>query len=179
MSRQWMVGWIVAFLGFPLGGLAATQLLGRIDTAPAGLLGGLIAGAVVGLAQMLALRLVLPVDWRWIVATAVGLSVGVGLSVALIGGETTLEAFLLRAPITGFVLSAAQWLVLRQHVRRAFWWIPAVMVIYTVAWFVTAQVIGTSLQAGFVVFGASGALVYQFLTGGLLWWLYADGSTRP
>jgi uncharacterized membrane protein len=108
MSRRWMIGWLVAFLGFPLGGAAATLMLNRIDTPPEGFIGGLIAGIVVGSAQMLALRPVLPVDWRWIVATAIGLAVGVGLSIALIGGATTLEAFLLRAPITGLMLSATQ-----------------------------------------------------------------------
>jgi hypothetical protein len=179
MSRRWMVGWLAAFLGFPLGGAAATLLLGTVDTLIEGLVGGLVAGVVIGATQMLALRLTLPVNWRWIAASAVGLSAGVGLSIVVIGGETTLEAFMLRAPITGFALGSAQWWILQQHVRRAVWWIPVVTIVYTIAWFVTAQVIGASLQTGFVVFGASGALLYQFLTGGLLWLLSTDRREQP
>jgi hypothetical protein len=174
MTRRWMMGWVVAFLGFPLSGLAVTLLLGSIDNTFEGLLGGLIAGAVIGTAQMLALRPLIAVDWRWIVATAVGLGVGVGLSRAIVGAETTLEAFLLRAPVTGLMLSIAQWWLLKDQLPRAGWWIPALTLIYTFAWFITAQVIGSSLDMGFVVFGSSGALVYQLLTGGLLWILLTE-----
>jgi hypothetical protein len=169
MTRRGLINWLIAFLGFPLGGLAATLLLGQVDTELEGLLGGLIAGGVIGTVQLWALRPLLSIDWRWIVATAAGLGAGVGLSVLIVGGETTQDAFLMRAPITGLVLSIAQWWLLKDHLQRAFWWIPALIIIYTLAWFVTAQVIGTSLEMGFVVFGASGALVYQVFTGGLLW----------
>ncbi len=71
----------------------------------------------------------------------------------------------MRAPLTGLVLGIAQWWVLRKHVRHALWWIPAVAIVYVIAWFVTAQVIRDSLNEGFVIFGASGALVFQAFLG--------------
>ncbi|MBC8162293.1 MAG: hypothetical protein H7Z42_13880, partial [Roseiflexaceae bacterium] len=45
--------WMVTFLGFPLGGAAAYALVRSVDTPLRGLLGGLIAGAILGLAQWL------------------------------------------------------------------------------------------------------------------------------
>jgi hypothetical protein len=59
------------------------------------------------------------------------------------------------------------------------WWIPIGTVVYLAAWFVTSQVIGTALQTGFVVFGASGALIYQFFIGGLLWMLVERADESP
>ena len=98
---------------------------------------------------------------EWIAATTLGLAAGISLNVALFGADTSLNATLMRAPLTGLVLGIAQWWLLRKHVHHAFWWIPAVAIVYVTAWFVTAQVIQNSLNEGFVVFGASGALVFQ------------------
>ncbi|MFN8376689.1 MAG: hypothetical protein U0694_27930 [Anaerolineae bacterium] len=167
--RHWGIGWIIAFLSFPAGGVAAMLLIGRLETPLEGLLGGLAAGAIIGIGQMLALRRRLAIDWRWIVATAVGMAAGLTLNLALFGAETHFNATLTRAPLTGLLLGLAQWLVLRQYVRQALWWLPALTLIYTLAWFITAQVIGASLDEGFVVFGSSGAILYQVLTGLTLW----------
>ncbi|HCB05835.1 MAG TPA: hypothetical protein DEQ43_16580 [Nocardioides bacterium] len=48
--------WLASFVGFPLGGLAAMLLVGPVDSAPAAAAGGLLSGAVVGLAQAVVLR---------------------------------------------------------------------------------------------------------------------------
>jgi hypothetical protein len=176
IKQQWGIGWVLAFLGFPLGGLIASLLLGRMDNVLEALLGGVIAGVFIGLAQMLALRQRLPTDVRWAVATAAGLGVGLGISAALFGTATTLEAVLLRAPLTGLLLGLAQWFLLREQVRRAWLWVPAMPILYVGAWFITGQVIGTSLDQGFYVFGASGAIVFQVMTGLLLWWLGRSAS---
>lgn len=42
--RGWLL-WTVAFLGFPLAGIAAEAAVGRIDDAVSALVGGLVAGA--------------------------------------------------------------------------------------------------------------------------------------
>ncbi|MBC7871636.1 MAG: hypothetical protein H7Y09_12410, partial [Chitinophagaceae bacterium] len=159
-TKNWTLPWLAAFIGFPPGGALAVALIGRLDTPLEGFLGGAAAGAVIGAVQTLALRRRLPVSWEWIAATTGGLAAGVGLSVALFGAETTLNATLTRAPITGLIVGIAQWLVLRQHTHRAFWWIPALTLVYVVAWYITSLVIGESLNEGFVIFGASGALVH-------------------
>lgn len=168
-SRNWFALWLMAFLGFPPGGLLAALIIGSLDTPLEGIIGGLIAGTVIGGAQMLALRYRLPVDLRWIIATAVGLAAGVSLSVALFGAATDLNTTLLRALLTGLLPGVTQWFILRQHVRWALLWLPALTMLYPLAWFVTAQVIGISLDNGYVVFGASGALLFQALTGLTLW----------
>ena len=144
-KQNWGIGWVLAFLGFPIGGVLAVALISRLETPLDGLLGGAVAGLAIGAAQWLALRRRLPVDWRWIVTTAVAMGLGLALGVLLFGAATTVEATLLRALPTGLLIGVAQ------------------------AWFITAQVIGRSLDIGFVVFGASGAIVFQALTGVVLW----------
>jgi hypothetical protein len=171
IKTQWGIGWVLAFLGFPLGGLLTSILLGRMDNPLEAIIGGGLAGAVIGLAQYLALVRWLPVDWRWIAATAAGIGLGLGLSAALVGTATTLEAVVLRAPLTGLLLGVAQGFLLQGHLRPAWVWVLALPLIYTLAWFITAQVIGASLDEGFYVFGASGAISFQLLTGVVLWWL--------
>ena len=146
-KQNWGIGWVLAFLGFPIGGVLAVALISRLETPLDGLLGGAVAGLAIGAAQWLALRRRLPVDWRWIVTTAVAMGLGLALGVLLFGAATTVEATLLRALPTGLLIGVAQ------------------------AWFITAQVIGRSLDIGFVVFGSSGAIVFQALTGVVLWGL--------
>jgi hypothetical protein len=170
-KRAWIIGWLVAFLGFPIGGFTASALIGHMDTAVDGVFGGAIAGALIGAAQFVALRQRLPLTWRWIAVTSIGLALGVGLSAALFGTATTPEAILLRAPLTGLLVGSAQWFGLRQFVQRAHVWIPALALTYTAAWYLTSLVIGASINEGFYIFGASGALLHQALTGLVLLWL--------
>jgi hypothetical protein len=177
-KSNWGIGWMIAFLGFPPGGLLASVLIGRLDDPLEGIIGGVAAGILIGTAQTLALRRRLPVDPEWVAATAAGLVVGVSLSVALFGSDTSLNATLMRAPLTGLMIGIAQWLVLRKHVPQAFWWIPTVAVVYVIAWFVTAQVLQDSLDQGFIVFGASGALVFQALTGTVLMLLLRSNVSK-
>ena len=81
--RLW-AGWGLAFLGFPLGGLAAAALVGGVTTVLDGILGGLATGAVIGLAQWLVLRHRLRLTSWWIGATAAGMGVGLALGIALL-----------------------------------------------------------------------------------------------
>ena len=58
--RVW--AWPLAILlGFPIGGYVANMIVGKIDSVGAALAGGLIAGAIIGAAQWLALRAARPV----------------------------------------------------------------------------------------------------------------------
>lgn len=171
MNGQWGIFWIIAFLGFPPGGALALLVVGHLDNPLEGLVGGFLAGVVIGGAQFLALRTRLPLDVGWVIVTALAFAVGVALTTLIFGTETTLEAILIRAPLTGFIIGIAQFLILRDYLHTAWLWIPTVTGVYTLAWYITAQVIRTSINEGFVVFGASGALVYQILTGLTLWWL--------
>ena len=61
VSRPPLWAWPLAILlGFPIGGYAANIIVGKIDSIGAALLGGLIAGAIIGAAQWLALRSIVP-----------------------------------------------------------------------------------------------------------------------
>jgi hypothetical protein len=93
-KQAWLIGWLVAFLGFPIGGYIAFILIGRMDTAVDGIFGGAVAGALIGAAQFVALHQRLPMSWRWIAMMSVGLALGVGLSAALFGTAMTPEVIL-------------------------------------------------------------------------------------
>src|SRR3954452_20473516 len=81
--RRLRWAWPVAILvGFPIGGYAANIIVGKIDGVGAALAGGLIAGAIIGAAQWLALRSLVP--WVWLVATSVGMAAGLTAGAALV-----------------------------------------------------------------------------------------------
>lgn len=169
---RWLIYWIIAFLAFPPAGALATAVIGSLNNPLQGALGGGIVGVIVGAAHALALRRRLNVGALWIAATAVGLALGVGMSTWIVGNDASLSATLLRAPITGLLLGTAQaWILHRSGVKRAPLWGVVITLIFPLAWYFTALVITTNLSIGFVIFGAAGAVVYQLLTGLVLWWL--------
>ena len=71
---RFFLWWMLAFLGFPIGGLLAFVLVGSVDGAVSGALGGALAGAVIGAAQWLVLRRYMRVGPEWILATALGVA---------------------------------------------------------------------------------------------------------
>jgi hypothetical protein len=172
--RFWR-NWGLAFLGFPFGGLAALGVAGGIETAWDGVGGGLAGGAVIGGVQWLALRPYLHLSPIWIVATSVGMGAGLALSTALLGIDTTGNALLMRGALTGLSISAAQWLVLRQHGSRAGMWIPTVALAWALGWAVT-RAAGVDLAPNFATFGSTGAWAFQLVTGLVLVWLLGPRS---
>lgn len=169
-SWQFWSGWGLAFVGFPLGGVAAYGLVGGVGSVGAGALGGLATGAVLGSVQWLVLRSRFPVSARWIAATSAGLGAGLALGVALAGSAIEGEALLLRAVITGTTLGFAQWAILRTAVPEALIWVPAVGAGWPLGWFIT-RAAGVDLRPQWSVFGTTGALAFQLLTGIVLAWL--------
>jgi hypothetical protein len=156
--------WLVSFLGFPIGGYASYLLIGRVDSLLPSLLGGLLTGAVLGALQAWALGRSRPSVTRWIVATALGLMVGLGAGAAVVGYQTTLAALLLQGAVTGFVVGGAQALVLAPRLGRlAAAWPAALAAIWAVGWAVT-YAFGIQVDEQFTVFGASGAVVVTALT---------------
>src|SRR3712207_1331216 len=87
---------MLAFLGFPLGGLVALTLVGSVEGAVSGALGGALAGAVIGAAQWLVLR-------RYLRACLVSNRVGLGgaKSAPFTRGTASREPFL-RGSFFGF-----------------------------------------------------------------------------
>jgi hypothetical protein len=177
-GRGFWIAWAVAFLGFPLGGTAAAVLVGAITTPLTGALGGALTGAVIGAAQWLVLRRRLPLTPAWIAATALGMGVGLALSIALLGTDTAGSALPLRGLITGAGIGAAQYVLLRGVLRRAPAWALVVALSWTVGWLIT-RAVGVDLAQHWSVFGSSGALLFQLLTGLTLAWLLQERKATP
>lgn len=95
---------------------------------------GAVEGAVLGLAQLQALRTFLPtINWlHWVVATAIGAMVAYLLAmigVALVGAVIRPIWIVVASVLigAGFLLSLGmpQWMVLRRHLPSSGWWIVA------------------------------------------------------
>ncbi|MGH3345678.1 MAG: hypothetical protein ACRDO4_01735 [Nocardioides sp.] len=167
-SRPRVWAWPIAILlGFPVGGLIANLTVGAVDSIGAALAGGLIAGAVVGAAQWLALRRVVP--WIWIAATSIGMAAGLTPGAALVDYGIGRVDLILMGAVTGLVVGGLQALVLaRQGISGAAWWAVANPPAWALAWLVSSYVISANIDERFTNFGASGCVVYALLTGVLL-----------
>jgi hypothetical protein len=175
--------WLPTFLGFPLGGLIAMAVLGPVTSLTNGLIGGAVAGAVLGTGQWLVLRGRLAKTEWWIPATAVGQAVGLAAGAALVGYRTGLQDLASQGAITGLAVGILQALVLRPHAATWFWWALAMPPLWALGWIVTTAA-GIDVERHFTNFGASGAIVVTVLSGLLLGQLLRvhrpiDGVTRP
>jgi hypothetical protein len=179
LSTGWRFwgGWALAFLGFPLGGLASLGLVGGVESVLDGVIGGAACGAVLGAVQWLVLRRRLSLPRSWIVATSLGMAGGLALGVGLFGASTA-GSVLLRGFSTGLVIGLAQWAALRSSLPRAWVWVPTVAAGWALGWTVS-RAIGLDLTPNFAVFGASGALAFQALTGLVLAWLFSQRAATP
>ena len=174
--RFWLY-WVLAFLSFPIAGLLA-NLVGAVTTPVRAIFAGAVAGATLGLVQWLVLRSRLPVlsVW-WAVAMSVGMAVGLAISTALLGSETGGNELLWRGAITGLCIGIAQYIVLRQvlPLPQSVIWIGVVAVGWAVGWFVT-RAAGIDLSFKWSVFGISGALTFQLLSGMALYFLFRSSE---
>jgi hypothetical protein len=173
---RFFLWWMLAFLGFPLGGLLALMVVGPVEEVLSGALGGALAGAVVGAAQWLVLRRYLRVGPEWILATALGVAIGDGVGALLTGAGTGLGTLLITGLATGVAVGLLQWWLLRGRVLLASLWPPVVAIAWPLGWTVTWAT-GVDVERGYYVFGASGALVFAALTG-LAMLLMLRGRTR-
>jgi hypothetical protein len=167
--HSFLLAWIVAVVGFPIGGFLAHAIAGPAATAPAAILSGLIAGAIIGLAQSLALGLRAAALGAWVAGTAAALAIALGVATAAIGQiETTGEAIGLGV-LSGALIGAVQaGLLMRAGVANSWLWLPITAIAWGVGWLVTAGV-GVALAPGWPVYGASGAVISQVITGVALW----------
>jgi hypothetical protein len=170
-ARPLVWAWPLAILvGFPIGGLLANVVVGHVDSVGAALAGGLLAGAVIGTAQWLALQpLVL---WFWAAATSLGMAVGLAAGAALVDFGIGRDDVVLMGAVTGLAVGALQAIVLaRSGVSGAVLWTLANPPAWALGWLVTSYVITSNVDEQFTNFGAGGALLYAALTGLLLAWL--------
>ena len=169
--RRLRWAWPVAILvGFPIGGYAANLIVGKIDGVGPALIGGLIAGAIVGAAQWLALRPLVP--WLWVVATSIGLAAGLTAGAALVDFGVSRSDLVLMGAVTGLAVGGLQALLLARRGSGALRWMLVNPPAWAVAWLVSSFVITKNVDEHFAVFGASGALVFA-LVFGLSWRLFS------
>ena len=178
LSRARVWAWpLVALLGFPIGGYAANLTVGAVDSAGPAIAGGLIAGAVVGAAQWLALRQLVP--WLWIAATSVGMGIGLAVGAAAVDYSVDRADLMLMGAVTGLGVGVLQALVLaRQGFAGASWWAIASPPTWALAWLISSYVISANIDERFTNFGASGVLLYALVTALLLRWLFQGGSPQ-
>lgn len=176
VRRLWV--WPVAvLLGFPIGGLVADLVVDGVDSVGAALVGGLIAGAIIGAAEWFALRRW--VSWLWVAATSVGMAVGLAAGAALVDYGISRGDVVVMGAVTGVGVGALQALVLARHrVSGAFWWAIANPPAWALGWLVTSYVITTNIEEQFTNFGASGTLVFGLLTWLVLAVLFRDTEPR-
>jgi hypothetical protein len=176
---RFFLWWLLAFVGFPLGGILAFIVVGSVGGVVSGALGGALAGAVIGAAQWLVLLRYprVRIGPEWVVATALGVGIGDALGALLTGAGTRIGALLITGLATGVAVGLLQWgLALRGRLLRARLWPLVVAIAWPVGWTVT-WAFGIDVERGYYVFGASGALVFAAITG-MAMLLMLHGRTR-
>ena len=164
-TKAWLL-WTAGFLAFPIAGILAQAAAGRINDAGSALIGGLVAGAVIGTGQWLVARRLLDAK-TWIPATAVAMGIGLGVGAWVVGYGTSLSELALMGFITGIPLGAAQAYLLRDRLANAWVWGAAMPLLWALGWTVTTAG-GIDVDRQYAVFGAYGAITFMALSGILL-----------
>jgi hypothetical protein len=170
--------WLPTFLAFPIGGLLAIETVGSLDGPLSAAAGGLLAGAVIGAGQWLALRS-RGIGRRWVAYTAAAMAAGTALATAVTGAGTELADLMLTGLVAGAAVGAAQSTLLGRGRRVSVAWTAVTAASWPLGWLATWAVVGLDAERGFYVFGASGALLVTVLTGlALRRMLAAPGATN-
>jgi hypothetical protein len=148
---------------------------GRVDSPIAALLAGLVTGAVIGAGQWLVSRRRLR-PARWILATALGMGLGLLLGATAVGFRTSLADVAVMGALTGVVLGVAQTVALPAQTRRRWWWAVAMPPLWALGWTVTTLA-GIPVEEQVTIFGASGAITFSVLSGLLLYGLLLPRPT--
>ncbi len=172
--RPWLI-WTVGFVSFPIAGVAGAAVVGRVDSPVAALAGGVITGVVIGAGQSLASSRRLD-PRRWIVATAVGMGVGLLLGAMVVGFGTSLTDLAVMGAVTGLVLGGAQAVALSTRVSFRWAWAAAIPVLWALGWTLTTLA-KVDVDKQYTVFGAAGAVTFSAMSGVLLHWLIPGRTT--
>lgn len=167
---RWFLGTLIGwFVGVLLAIGLSYAVVGLFFAEETNLIVGLVLGAAVGLAQLVAVRGVLPLTSRWVWGAAAGLGIPfvVGVVAAAIWSNVAeaSDTWLVLVALAGGALAGLlQAPALRRHTSRAHWWIPASLVSWGVAWLASVAWAEAGLLLGGVVLGAvSGSLLIWVL----------------
>jgi hypothetical protein len=177
LMRGLWLRWLPTFVGFIAGGALAIAVIGRVDSSGAAVVGGGLAGAVLGSGQWLALRGRLPKAGWWIAATAAGQALGLAAGAALVGYGTEPGELATQGAVTGLAIGGLQALVLRRHGTNWRWWALATPPLWALGWIVTWAA-GIHVDEQFTNFGAAGAIVVTALSGLVLTQVLRDASAN-
>ena len=175
--KGWLL-WTAGFLSFPIAGIAAQAAVGRINDAVSALVGGLVAGAVIGTGQWLVARRLLGDPRAWIPATAAAMGIGLLAGAWVVGYGTSVGELALMGAITGLPLGAAQALLLHGRVAYPWVWAAAMPLLWALGWTITAAA-GIDVDRQYAVFGAFGAITFMALSGIVLDRLHAAAPPPP
>ena len=175
--KGWLL-WIAGFVSFPIAGIAAQAAVGRVNDAGAALLGGLVAGAVIGAGQWLVARRLLGDPRAWIPATAAAMGIGLLTGAWVVGYGTSVGELAVMGAVTGLLVGAVQAFLLRDRVARSWVWATAMPLLWALGWTVTAAA-GIGVDRQYAVFGAFGAITFMALSGALLDRLRAATPAEP
>jgi hypothetical protein len=157
--RPWY-RWLLTALAFPPAGLIAHVIAGRVDSVPAAVLNGVIAGAGIGTAQWALLRR-RGVGISWIAVTAVGLGTGLAVGAALVSYRTDITSLVIMGAVSGLAVGIAQGMTLGDT-KRTLGWSAATAALWALGWTVTTAG-GIDVSQQWAVFGAYGCLTLAFL----------------
>jgi hypothetical protein len=157
--RPWW-RWLLTALAFPPSGYIAHLVAGRVDSVPAAVLNGIIAGAGIGAAQWALLRH-RNISAMWIVATAGGFGAGLAAGAALVSYRTDIASLALMGAVTGLAVGVAQGAHL-ETTQRAIGWAAATAVLFALGWTITTAG-GIDVSQQWAVFGAYGCTTLAFL----------------
>jgi hypothetical protein len=157
--RPWYK-WLLTALAFPPSGYIAHLVAGRVDSVPAAVLNGVIAGTGIGAAQWALLRH-RGVNAIWILATAIGLGTGLAAGAALVSYETDITSLATMGAVCGLGVGLAQGSTLR-NLTRMVGWTAVNAALWALGWTVTTAG-GIDVSQQWAVFGAYGCLTLAFL----------------
>jgi hypothetical protein len=157
--RPWY-RWLLTALAFPPSGLIAHLVAGRVDSVPAAVLNGVIAGAGIGAAQWAVLRH-RGVSRTWIPATASGLGAGLAIGAAIVAYRTDITSLAVMGAVCGLAVGVAQGATLGDA-KRTLGWSAATAALWALGWTVTTAG-GIDVSQQWAVFGAYGCLTLAFL----------------
>ena len=158
-GRPWY-RWLLTALAFPPSGLIAHLVAGRVDSVPAAVLNGVIAGAGIGAAQWALLRH-RGVSLTWIPATATGLGAGLAIGAAIVAYRTDIMSLAVMGVVCGLAVGVAQGATLRDA-KRTLGWSAATATLWALGWTVTTAG-GIDVSQQWAVFGAYGCLTLALL----------------